>query len=68
MQVMQRAGEREIHMTKISEALTVVRSVQSIASALLIGLIFLQLERNMSSLSPRLFSSFLLVFAQLPGA
>ena len=68
MQVMQRAGEREIHMTKISEALTVVRSVQSIASALLIGLIFLQLERNMSSLSPRRFSSFLLVFAKLPGS
>lgn len=65
---MQREREREIHLTKISgEALTVVRSVQSIASALLIGLIFLQLERNMSSLSPRLFSSFLLVFAQLPG-
>ena len=39
--------------------------MQSIASSLLIGLIFWQLERNMSSLSPRLFSSFLLVFAQL---
>ena len=49
---------------KRNKALTVVRAVQSVASALLIGLIFLQLERNMSSLSPRLFSSFLLVFAQ----
>jgi len=55
---------RELVNVKRNKALTVVRSVQSIASALLIGLIFLQLERNMSSLSPRLFSSFLLVFAQ----
>lgn len=39
-------------------------AVQSVASSLLIGLIFVQLERNMSSLQPRLFSSFLLVFAQ----
>ena len=49
---------------KRNKALTIVRAVQSVASSLLIGLIFLQLERNMSSLQPRLFSSFLLVFAQ----
>ena len=54
----------ELVNVKRNKALTVVRAVQSVASALLIGLIFLQLERNMSSLSPRLFSSFLLVFAQ----
>ncbi|CAE7280654.1 W [Symbiodinium sp. CCMP2592] len=56
--------KRELVNVKRNKALTVVRAVQSVASALLIGLIFLQLERNMSSLSPRLFSSFLLVFAQ----
>jgi len=55
---------RELVNVKRNKALTVVRAVQSIASSLLIGLIFWQLERNMSSLSPRLFSSFLLVFAQ----
>ena len=54
----------ELVNVKRNKALTVVRAVQSVASALLIGLIFLQLERNMSSLSTRLFSSFLLVFAQ----
>ena len=54
----------ELVNVKRNKALTVVRAVQSVASALLIGFIFLQLERNMSSLSPRLFSSFLLVFAQ----
>jgi len=56
--------KRELVNVKRNKALTVVRAVQSVASALLIGLIFLQLERNMSSLSTRLFSSFLLVFAQ----
>lgn len=37
---------------------------QTVLSALLFGFIFLQLERNMSSLQPRLFSSFLLIFGQ----
>eukprot|EP00913_Durusdinium_trenchii_P035931 g33620.t1 len=56
--------KRELVNVKRNKALTVVRAVQSVASSVLIGLIFLQLERNMSSLQPRLFSSFLLVFAQ----
>lgn len=56
--------QRELVNVKRNKALTIVRAVQSVASSLLIGLIFLQLERNMSSLQPRLFSSFLLVFAQ----
>ena len=56
--------KRELVNVKRNKALTIVRTVQSVASSLLIGLIFLQLERNMSSLQPRLFSSFLLVFAQ----
>ena len=58
---------RELVNVKRNKALTVARAVQSIMSSLLIGLIFLQLERNMSSLSPRLFSSFFLVWAQLLG-
>ncbi|CAK9025730.1 Protein white [Durusdinium trenchii] len=56
--------QRELVNLRRNKALTLVRAVQSVASSLLIGLIFLQLERNMSSLQPRLFSSFLLVFAQ----
>ena len=55
---------REMVNVKRNKALTVVRTVQTVASSLLIGLIFLQIERNMSGLQPRLFSSFLLVFAQ----
>ena len=49
---------------KRNKTLTIVRAVQSIAAALLIGLIFVQLERNMSSIQVRLFASFLLVFTQ----
>ena len=56
--------KRELVNVKRNKALTVVRTVQSVASSFLIGFIFIQLERNMSSLQPRLFSSFLLVFAQ----
>jgi len=56
---------REMVNVKRNKALTVVRAVQTVASSLLIGLIFLQIERNMSGLQPRLFSSFLLVFALL---
>ena len=54
------AGERETKQGPDDCAC----SPSPVASSLLIGLIFLQLERNMSSLQPRLFSSFLLVFAQ----
>ncbi|CAE7484327.1 W [Symbiodinium natans] len=56
--------QREAVNVKRNKPLTVVRAVQSIAAALLIGLIFVQLERNMTSIQVRLFASFLLVFAQ----
>jgi len=49
---------------KRNKTLTFVRAVQSIAAAFLIGLIFLQLERNLSSIQVRFFASFLLVFTQ----
>ncbi|CAJ1353819.1 unnamed protein product [Effrenium voratum] len=55
---------RELVNLKRSKGLTVVRAAQSVASSLLIGWIFVQLERNMSGLQPRLFSSFMLVFSQ----
>ncbi|CAE7231514.1 W [Symbiodinium pilosum] len=55
---------REVVNVKRNKTLTIVRAVQSIAAALLIGLIFVQLERNMSSIQVRLFASFLLVFTQ----
>ena len=55
---------REVVNVKRNKTLTVVRAVQSIAAALLIGLIFIQLENNMSSIQVRLFASFLLVFTQ----
>ena len=56
--------QREVVNVKRNKTLTVVRAVQSIAAALLIGLIFVQLERNMSSIQVRFFASFLLVFTQ----
>ena len=55
---------RELVNVKRNKALTVVRAVQSIASSLLIGFIFFQLEHNMSGIQTRQFSGFLLVFAQ----
>ena len=55
---------RELVNVKRNKALTVVRAVQSIASSLLIGFIFFQLEHNISGIQTRQFSSFLLVFAQ----
>ena len=56
--------KREITNVRRNKGLTRVRVAQTVLSALLFGFIFLQLERNMSSLQPRLFSSFLLIFGQ----
>ena len=56
--------QRELVNLMRSKVLTIVRAVQSIGASALVGLIFLQLERNMSGIQTRLFSSFLLVFTQ----
>ncbi|CAJ1354662.1 unnamed protein product [Effrenium voratum] len=55
---------RELVNTRRNKSLTLVRAVQSVLSSVLIGWIFVQLERNLSGIQPRLFSSFMLVFAQ----
>ena len=55
---------RELRNVRRSHSLTAVRVAQTVLSSLLIGLIFLRLESNMGSVQPRLFSSFLLIFAQ----
>ena len=49
---------------KRSKGLTVARAAQSIGASVLIGLIFWQLENNLSGIQTRFFSSFLLVFTQ----
>eukprot|EP00931_Biecheleriopsis_adriatica_P049263 TRINITY_DN28495_c0_g1_i1.p1 TRINITY_DN28495_c0_g1~~TRINITY_DN28495_c0_g1_i1.p1 ORF type:complete len:657 (+),score=116.01 TRINITY_DN28495_c0_g1_i1:71-1972(+) len=55
---------REVLSLRRNKNLTVVRAAQSVASSVLIGWIFFQLERNRSGIQTRLFSSFLLVFMQ----
>jgi len=55
---------RELVSLKRNTALTAVRCMQSVAASFLIGFIFLRLKRDLSGVQTRLFSGFLLVFAQ----
>ncbi|CAJ1330477.1 unnamed protein product [Effrenium voratum] len=56
--------QRELLHHRRNRCLLLARSAQTLASSLLIGLVFLQLNHDLSSLRPRLFSSFLLFFTQ----
>ena len=55
---------RELMNLKRCKVLTIVRAAQSVGASVLVGLIFVQLEHNLSGIQTRLFSSFLLVFTQ----
>jgi len=48
-----------------SKVLTVVRTMQTVLSAALIGWIFVQLEHDIAGVNTRIFAAFLLVFTQL---